>query len=443
MSEETVTSTDVTPPTEEEGGDRRFLLVLGGLGVVGFVVRFTYVWWFHREAITKGLIGGDSYFYHYGANLLVDGHGFIGPEQYLLGHFTLQSAIHPPLYLLTLAAGSVFGLRSYTAHQLLSCVIGAGTVFMVGLAAREVSGGRARAGLIAAGLAAIYPFMWLIDGAVMSETDMLFTAALVIYTVYRCWHRPTTARAAWAGVAVGLAALTRAEEILLALFILVPLCLWLRDVEWRRRLQLLVVTGLAVGITIGPWCVYNLTRFHHPELLSTGFGQVMSVAYCDQTFHGQYTGWWWLNCDKDLNPPISDESDQDVFLRQAAEKYARHHLDRLPVVMFARAGRTFGFYHAGQQIFYDQIEQRPLVDSQLGLVMYYLMLVPAAVGVAALRRARRPVFPMAGLVGAVLFVSVVVYGITRFRAPAEVALVVLAGFGIDALAQRAAVRFRT
>jgi len=405
-----------------------FHLGLLAISLAGFGVRFVYVWFFHRHIP----VGGDSYFYHYGANLLVDGHGFIGPEQYLLGHIVFPSAAHPPLYLLTLAAASLVGLRSYTAHQLVSCAIGAGTVAMVGLAARETAGSR-RAGLVAAALAAVYPFMWIIDGAVMSETDMLFTAALVVYLAYRMWHAPSPGRAVALGVAVGLAALTRAEEALLAALVLVPLALWLRGPEMRRRLQLAGIGVLATVVTVAPWCAYNLSRFNQPELLSTGFGPVLAVSYCDNTFYGQYTGWWWLECDRRLPAPVRDESDQDVYLRRAALTYAGHHVRRLPVVMFARLGRTFAFYRAGHQIFDDQIEQRPLVDSQWGLALYYAMIGPAAYGAVALRRRRQPLAPLLGLVASVVVVGAFVYGNTRFRAPADVALVILAGVGVDTL----------
>jgi len=44
---------------------------------IGLVVRFVYVLGFRRDKT----LNGDPYFYHYGANLLVHGHGFIAPVQ--------------------------------------------------------------------------------------------------------------------------------------------------------------------------------------------------------------------------------------------------------------------------------------------------------------------------------------------------------------------------
>ena len=45
------------------------------------------------------LLGGDAFFYHLGARLLVEGHGFIEPAPFING-VVEQSASHPPLYLL-------------------------------------------------------------------------------------------------------------------------------------------------------------------------------------------------------------------------------------------------------------------------------------------------------------------------------------------------------
>jgi hypothetical protein len=58
------------------------------------------------------------------------------------------------------------------------------------------------------------------------------------------------------------------------------------------------------------------------------------------------------------------------------------------------------------------------------------------VGFVALRRRRKPLFILAAPFALVLFVSVTSYGILRFRAPADVALVVLGAVALDALLGR-------
>lgn len=70
------------------------------------------------------------------------------------------------------------GFRSFFEHQVWSCILGAATVGVVGFAGRRIGGNRA--GLIAAGLAAVLPTLWMPDGWVLSETMAIFATALVI-----------------------------------------------------------------------------------------------------------------------------------------------------------------------------------------------------------------------------------------------------------------------
>ena len=57
----------------------------------------------------------------------------------------------------------------------------------------------------------------------------------------------------------------------------------------------------------------------------------------------------------------------------------------------------------------------------------------AVAGFVVLRRRRQPLFILIAPFLLVVLVSVTAYGILRFRAPADVALVVLAAVAIDAL----------
>ena len=75
--------------------------------------------------------GGDAYFYHAGANLLADGKGFLVPQFYAVG-IHRAAADHPPLYMMYLAIPSVLGMKSVLTHLLWSCVLGTGTVWLVG-----------------------------------------------------------------------------------------------------------------------------------------------------------------------------------------------------------------------------------------------------------------------------------------------------------------------
>lgn len=86
-------------------------------------------------------VGGDAYYYHASANLLADGHGFVHPLAWDEG-VRVAGADHPPGYVVALSVPSLLGLDSIRAHHLTSCLIGAGTIVLVGLVGRRLAGAR-------------------------------------------------------------------------------------------------------------------------------------------------------------------------------------------------------------------------------------------------------------------------------------------------------------
>src|SRR6185369_9445349 len=154
-------------------------VVLGAL-----VLRVAYVLAYKRDFVP----GGDAFFYHAGANLLADGKGFISPFFVQQG-IHRAAAEHPPLYVMFLAIPSVLGMKSVLTHLLWSCVLGTGTVWLVGLLGRAAAG--ARAGVIAAVIAALYPNLWAPDGQLQAETLSMFFAAAALLLAYRYWERPS------------------------------------------------------------------------------------------------------------------------------------------------------------------------------------------------------------------------------------------------------------
>ena len=107
----------------------------------------------------------------------------------------------PPLYVLFLAGASELVGTSVEAHRLASCVVGAGTVDCARLPGRRVAG--PRVGLIAAGVGAVYPLLWVADGTVMSESLLGLLTALALIAALRLLERPESlGRAAVLGAVV-------------------------------------------------------------------------------------------------------------------------------------------------------------------------------------------------------------------------------------------------
>jgi 4-amino-4-deoxy-L-arabinose transferase-like glycosyltransferase len=377
--------------------------------------------------------GGDSFFYHLGSRLLVEGHGFIEPSP-LINGISEQSASHPPLYLLYLAIPSSVGLTGPVSHMLWSSLIGVGTVVLVGLTGREVAG--PRAGLIAAGLAAVYPNLWIFDGFVLAETMAMFTAILSVFLAYRYLRTPTPWRAAALGLACGLAALARAELILLLPLLVLPCVLITRTIDLRKKLQWLVAAGLAALIPIGPWVTFNMARFDRPVFLSTGLEPTLVGANCDRTYYTDLIGYFSPDCTEGVfRTPRNGGPDQSVRndrLRRIAREYVWDHKARAPVVVLVRWGRITGLYRPAQQLKLDEvIEGRERWTALAALLSFYVVAALAITGGVILRRRRVKVFPLIVPVVIVLFAVALALGSNRYRASAEPALVVLAAVAIN------------
>ncbi len=197
------------------------------VGLLGLAVRLGYVFIYQYHVF----IGGDSFYYHYGANLLADrARASSSRTTTSSAGWTVQAAEHPPLYIVLLGAESWIGLHTYPSTRSLTCIVDTATIFIIGYTARELFG--KGAGIFAAVIVAIYPYFWFNDGGVLSEG--------VAQTDHRA-HRPVglpavaaphheIGRACSASV-IALATLSRAEAILLPVLLVLPLVLFMK--RWR------------------------------------------------------------------------------------------------------------------------------------------------------------------------------------------------------------------
>jgi 4-amino-4-deoxy-L-arabinose transferase-like glycosyltransferase len=351
---------------------------------------------------------------------VADGHGYVNPFPP-----AMATAHKPPLYPLALALVSVTGLRSPSAHQIASALIGAGTVVVVALVARRLAGDRAA--LIAAALGAIYPVFIATDASLRTECLYLFLIALALLAALRAWESPSVARMAQLGAVVGLAALTRSEGLLLLLLAL--------PIVWRvgrsSRAVRLGVAAAACLVVMGPWLIRCWIVFDEPVLISTNYGDLVAGANCDATYSGRLIGEWAFECA--LGETGSNEAVVAKRLRSRGLHYARDHAGRLPAVLAVRALRPWGFYSpSGEIALHDLGEGRDETTSWLGLAMSWVLLALAIPAFVLLVRRGKPWFVVAAPFLLVVFVSVTAYGSLRFRAPADVALVVLGAVALDA-----------
>jgi 4-amino-4-deoxy-L-arabinose transferase-like glycosyltransferase len=318
-------------------------------------------------------------------------------------------------------------------------VLGTLLVGLVGLLGRRAGG--ETVGLVAAAIAAISPNLWVNDGLVMSETLTGLTVVGAMLCAFAFRGRPTLRRAAALGAICGLAALARVEFGLLLVLLAIVLACAL-PTPWRDKSALAVTAAVAAALVLAPWVGFNLARFHNPTFVSTNDGITLAGANCDEMYHGPGIGLWTLgDCSGSLDRP-GDQSEVSSLYRRKAFDYIEHHKSRVPIVVLARVARTWSLYRPLDMVKFNAGEDREQWVTRLGLIVYYPTLLAAAGGVVVLwhRRRRAVLWVLCAPIIVVTVGAVITYGQTRFRAPAEPSLAILAAVGIVALLDRIRLR---
>lgn len=320
----------------------------------------------------------------------------------------MATARFTPAWPAVLTVTSVLDARSLLAAQVVSCVVGATNVVLLGVLAGRHLG--PRLGLVAAGVAAVHPTLLVTDATGLAE-PLFATCVLGALLLVDRGH----------GVALGAvlaaATLVRAEGALLALLVVGGVAVLDRHV--RRA----VVAGAVTALLVTPWIVRNAVEVDTVSL-STNAGPTLSGANCDSTWSGAGIGSWDVRCTETLG---DDEAAWTATERDRAVEYASDHPARAPLVAGARLARTWGLW--------DPItdwSDRPGEDVvgrdrgwHLAAWVASLVLLPLAI-VGGRRVLGRSTWALAVPLVLVSAVSVLVYGNARFRSAAEPVLVVLA-----------------
>jgi 4-amino-4-deoxy-L-arabinose transferase-like glycosyltransferase len=404
---------------------RRFAQSVAVVAVCGGLLRLADLLTVARH--TVGI--GDWWFYHWQANQIADGRGFLDPFQLLQGR-AVPSAGHPPLYPVLLSGLSKLGLTSTQWHRSLGIVLGMVSIVLIAYIARRVAG--PRAGLAAAVIAAIYPIFIGADADLMSETLYGPLIAGMLLAALSLRERPRVVMAALIGALIALAALTRSEALLFVPFLGLPLA-W-RGGRPGRIGRLAAVVG-ACAIVLAPWMIRNASTFDRFVPISTNDATVAAGANCGLTYHGIDLGGWTIACISKRSE--RDESVQAAKWRREGIDYAKDHLGRLPVVAAVRFLRVWDFWQPRRQVEFAEGRQKRV--EQAGIAMYFLLLPLAVIGFLALGD-RWTRWILASPFVVVSITAITGYGVPRLRHAAEIPLVVLAGVAIPKLQARFAER---
>ena len=204
----------------------------------------------------------DERTYTQRAEALLDGEGFVGSYQSWVRHPgsvladlpQYPGAIQPPGYTVFVAGVMALSGRSLTAVRFAQVVLSTLTVWLVYQLGCAWFG--ARSGLAAAWLCALYPELIAFSHYFWSETLYVFLLLAGVTLLARGEEPASRGAAALAGVALGLAALTRSSLV----YFLPLLIAWLPLVyraHWRTALTRGALAVLVALALIAPWAARN------------------------------------------------------------------------------------------------------------------------------------------------------------------------------------------
>ena len=419
---------------------RRFRMALLVILVIAAGVRTTFILAVARHDHAFY----DAGYYELQARQIGKGHGYNDPFEFLPGHphRSRPAADHPPLTVFAILpviwAGDELGLAEPTTQLVVRfeiMVVGLFGIVLMAMLARRLAG--ETAGLVTAGVAAIYPYLWVNDGLIMSEAFAVAAVVGALLLFLRLIESRSRTVALGLGVVCGLAALARAELILLAPLLALPLLWTWRTRSWGRRLRTVGTVGLGLLVIVGPWVGFNQSRFQEPTFISTNDGIAILGSTCDAVFSGRAIGLTNLSVCIPKHAPPGDQSRVSKIYRQRAIDYINDgRRGQFVKVVAARVARDWGLFRPNDMLFINEAEGRPRWLTELGLYFYYPLVLLAIVGAIVLRRRRVRMWfllvpPVIVTAGALLS-----YGQTRFRVPAEPVIVVLAAVAITAVVQR-------
>jgi 4-amino-4-deoxy-L-arabinose transferase-like glycosyltransferase len=359
------------------------------------------------------------------------------------------TAFYPPGFPVALAfAYRLVGVGSaggrWEAGRIAQAILGVVAIALIFLIGRRLWG--RRAGLVAAGIAAVYPPLILAGSSLMSEPlYIVLTLAAVLAALAQ---RQSPRRLWWAvlaGVLAAMVVMTRDNGI----FFVLPLMFLVWSERPRRSwyslrapLALLVATLIALA----PWATRNTIVFHRFVPLGTETGYALSGTYNDlaRADH-KYPALWQptigptlkLHANRRLN-----EADISSRLVTQSIDFVRAHPGYPFEVAFWSSVRLLNLQGPGLEHTVAGVWGYPGWLAVLSVYAFWLVALLAILAVLARAGGGVPwafwACPLMLVAPSLLFL-----GLTRYRVPADPYVLLLAALGVLALRNPATTAIRS
>lgn len=363
-------------------------------------------------------LAGDEHFYDETARFWADGHFWWGSAPFGEAHPT---AWKPPLY--PALVGTLYAIlgdspvRAEYAQALLAPV----TVVLTWALTRRLFGGPAA--VVAAWLVALFPLVFEYYGLLFPEALAIPLTVLALHLFLE--REATAGRAAAVGAVIGLGLLVRPTSAFLFAGVLAS---FLLAAGWWRGLKLTAGAVVVAALFVAPWTLRNYLEFDGFVPISVQDGAVYGTFNAEAA-REEYRWRAFLSDPPDVLAE-RDPDTTDAELRSGLQSFAFDYIEDHPESLYE------AFYWNGLVRFWDARNPNEAVDEVafqgrsrtvrwIGLGMYYLLVPFALFGLWRLRRRPRVLVPVLATVLAASVMFTVIAG-TRYRAPLEPLIVVLA-----------------
>src|SRR6266480_759634 len=399
-------------------------------------------------ALTVRIIYNSTVAYHYYP--LHDSAFYQGIAFHLLKEhcFCLEAYVptvdRAPLWPFTIAGLSlIFGPSDYFARFFLS-LVGSGTCVLLYLFARDLFSWHI--GVIAGVFAAIYPELYIYDGWLYTESLYTFLLFAVCYGLYRLQRTPERNWQIWitCGVLLGLLSLTRQNGIIvIGVFIVwANIMVWQKVLSWRVTARGVLATTLIAFVLIAPWTIRNylVSRTFIPVAIIDGgvlLGAYNNEALTRASYMGGPKGTW-------INPIVSRpdivrpfplhtctppcEVAREAAFKDAAVKWIEDNINIMPHLLelhFINMWQPDTYESDLPTVRFSQQQSTQFVLRMIKTCPIYLFILATLGLVVTFWRWRELLFIYLMII-LTIAQNIIYYGSTRFRAPIEPMLILLA-----------------
>lgn len=350
------------------------------------------------------------------------------------------TAFRPPGFPMFLAAvytvSEPLGIERWTAARVAQALLGTAVVGLLGLVAWLLFG--RRAGLTAMALGAVFPPAIVLGASLLTET--LFVALMLAAIAAVLADRRAGGDRRWlaiAGVICGMAVLTRSN----APALIVPLAIAVAatgDRPLRARLgRAAALVGIA-ALVVAPWTLRNAVELDGFAPVTTEAGSALAGTYNDATrSDSRWPGAWrpparLRELAPTLDPVRGDEPAEQRALTRRSLTYMADHPGYVAEVGGRNLWRLSGLEGRDWWQFSGRTLSLPGWTADVSGVAFLIFLALALAGAftAAARAAPRWLWLMPVLM---LLSVIFVVGETRFRAPTDPFVVLLAALALSQL----------